>query len=268
MKAGLIQDPTAEAMGQFMTRLSKRQQLVASNIANIDTPGYKTKDVSFHATMEEILSGGLAAAEHEHSLRLDSSRGGLRRMEPEVFEVRRPAGAGRPQQRRHRPGNAETRRNVLRLLDDHPVAADEIPNDCQQHQRREGRLMSLMTAIEVSASGLSAQRRRLEVLMSNLVNANTTQPAGDEPYRRKDVVFTAAAPQQSFGSAFGRGDECRPGGRDSQVVTDQADPIKRYEPGHPHADKDGYVCIPMSTRWRRWSTSFRPRDPMRPTCRR
>ena len=46
-----------------------------------------------------------------------------------------------------------------------------------------------MTAIEVSASGLTAQRRRLEVLVSNLVNANTTQPAGTEPYRRKDVRF-------------------------------------------------------------------------------
>ena len=63
--------------------------------------------------------------------------------------------------------------------------------------------MSLMTAIEVSASGLTAQRRRLEVLISNLVNANTTRPAGTEPYRRKDVVFTAAEPQQSFESAFG-----------------------------------------------------------------
>ncbi len=41
--------------------------------------------------------------------------------------------------------------------------------------------MSLMTAIEVGASGLTAQRRRLEVLVSNLVNANTTQPAGIEP---------------------------------------------------------------------------------------
>jgi flagellar basal-body rod protein FlgB len=57
MKAGLIQDPMVEAMGNFMTRLSRRQQVVASNIANIDTPGYKTRDASFHLTMQEILSG-------------------------------------------------------------------------------------------------------------------------------------------------------------------------------------------------------------------
>ena len=57
MKTGLIQDPMVEAMGNFMTRLSRRQQVVASNIANIDTPGYKSKEVSFHLTMQEILSG-------------------------------------------------------------------------------------------------------------------------------------------------------------------------------------------------------------------
>lgn len=104
--------------------------------------------------------------------------------------------------------------------------------------------MSLMTAIEVSASGLTAQRRRLEVLISNLVNANTTRPAGTEPYRRKDVVFTAAEPQQSFENAFGEAMGAVQGVEVAQVVADQGDPVKRYEPGHPHADKDGYVLYP------------------------
>jgi flagellar basal-body rod protein FlgC len=101
--------------------------------------------------------------------------------------------------------------------------------------------MSLMTAIEVGASGLTAQRRRLEVLVSNLVNANTTQPAGAEPYRRKDVVFTAANPEASFGVAL---DDAVQGVEISRVVADRSDPIKRYEPNHPHADKDGYVAYP------------------------
>jgi len=101
--------------------------------------------------------------------------------------------------------------------------------------------MSLMTAIEVGASGLTAQRRRLEVLVSNLVNANTTQPAGTEPYRRKDVVFTATNPEVSFGVAL---DEAVQGVEISSVATDRSDPIKKYEPNHPHADKDGYVSYP------------------------
>ncbi len=104
--------------------------------------------------------------------------------------------------------------------------------------------MSLMTAIEIGASGLTAQRRRLEVLVSNLVNANTTQPSGTEPYRRRDVVFTASAPSQSFGATM---DDAMTGLRGveiSAVTTDKSEPVKRYEPGHPHADKDGYVLYP------------------------
>jgi flagellar basal-body rod protein FlgC len=101
--------------------------------------------------------------------------------------------------------------------------------------------MSLMTAIEVGASGLTAQRRRLEVLVSNLVNANTTSPAGTEPYRRKDVVFTATTPEASFGVAL---DDAVQGVELSGIVTDRSDPVKRYEPSHQHADKEGYVSYP------------------------
>jgi flagellar basal-body rod protein FlgB len=51
----LFQDPALQAIGPYMSRLSQRQQIVSSNLANIDTPGYKTKDVSFHATFQELL---------------------------------------------------------------------------------------------------------------------------------------------------------------------------------------------------------------------
>lgn len=83
--AGLLQDVTLEAMGNYMTRLSKRQQIVASNIANIDTPGYKTQDISFHATMEELLPGpsiGLKATRPEHL-----QEWSFIPAEPQVFEV-------------------------------------------------------------------------------------------------------------------------------------------------------------------------------------
>ena len=52
----LFQDSTLQAIGPYMSRLTKRQQIVASNLANFDTPGYKTKDVSFHATIQELLN--------------------------------------------------------------------------------------------------------------------------------------------------------------------------------------------------------------------
>lgn len=52
----IFQDPTLQAIGPYMSRLTKRLQIVNSNLANIDTPGYKSKDVSFHATIQELLS--------------------------------------------------------------------------------------------------------------------------------------------------------------------------------------------------------------------
>jgi flagellar basal-body rod protein FlgB len=56
MKLDVFQNQTLGAMEAYMTRLSQRQQIVASNLANIDTPGYKTKDISFHATMQELIA--------------------------------------------------------------------------------------------------------------------------------------------------------------------------------------------------------------------
>jgi flagellar basal-body rod protein FlgC len=101
--------------------------------------------------------------------------------------------------------------------------------------------MSLMTAIEVGASGLSAQRKRMEVSLSNLANANVTHPAGTEAFRGKSVVFSSTSPEQSFGALF---DNAVQGVEISGVVTDKRDPEKRYEPNHPHADKEGFVSYP------------------------
>ncbi len=101
--------------------------------------------------------------------------------------------------------------------------------------------MSLLTAIAVSATGLSAQRKRLEVLVSNLANANTTQPEGVEPYRRKDVVFSSVSPNQTFGAEF---EDAVKGVEISGIVTDRSEPRREYEPGHAHADAEGYVYYP------------------------
>jgi flagellar basal-body rod protein FlgC len=102
--------------------------------------------------------------------------------------------------------------------------------------------MSLMTAIEVGASGLTAQRRCLEVHIANLVNANTTQSPGKELYRRINVVFTATQPEASFGTAF---DDAVQGVEISKVVVDTKPPKEVYEPGNPNANKEtGIVLYP------------------------
>jgi len=56
MYLDLFEGRTLNAIESYMGRLSERQQIVASNLANIDTPGYKTKDITFHATMDELLA--------------------------------------------------------------------------------------------------------------------------------------------------------------------------------------------------------------------
>jgi flagellar basal-body rod protein FlgB len=69
MKMDFFHDQTLDAMSAYLGRLTRRQQVVASNLANIDTPGYKTKDISFYATMQELLmdgSEGLRTTRAEH----------------------------------------------------------------------------------------------------------------------------------------------------------------------------------------------------------
>lgn len=105
--------------------------------------------------------------------------------------------------------------------------------------------MSLFQAISISASGLEAQRARAELLVQNLANAETTRTPDGGPYRRQDVIFQSAGVHDSFRTEFashiaGNG----VGVRVSEITTDDRDPELRYLPGHPDANKDGYVAFP------------------------
>jgi len=101
--------------------------------------------------------------------------------------------------------------------------------------------MNLLTALDVNASGLTAQRKRVEVSSANLANSQTTRTEEGGPYRRKDVVFQTSSFQESLGAAMGKGVE---GVEVSDIVNDPRPFDRRYEPGHPDADKDGYVAYP------------------------
>ena len=105
--------------------------------------------------------------------------------------------------------------------------------------------MSLFSSIDVSASGMSAQRERAEILVENMANAETTRTAEGGPYRRRDVVFESSPVSSQFSSELGSQlGQTASGVRVSQIVTDNSDPNRRYMPGHPDADKDGYVLFP------------------------
>ncbi len=111
----------------------------------------------------------------------------------------------------------------------------------------EGAKLGPFDMLSISASALSAERQRSEVIAANMANAETTHTEDGGPFRRKEVVFSAAG-NPSFHLAFtgASGDASRAAGtvRVSQVIDDPAPPVMRYEPGHPDADKDGYVAYP------------------------
>lgn len=105
--------------------------------------------------------------------------------------------------------------------------------------------MSLFSSIAVSASGMAAQRARTEVLVENLANSETTRTPEGGPYRRKDVVF---AEDNSIGSFSSELDSAlgpaMSGVMVSETTIDDSAPEMRYQPGHPDANKDGYVAYP------------------------
>uniref|UniRef100_Q02C66 Flagellar basal-body rod protein FlgC n=1 Tax=Solibacter usitatus (strain Ellin6076) TaxID=234267 RepID=Q02C66_SOLUE len=104
--------------------------------------------------------------------------------------------------------------------------------------------MSLFSLLSVGASGMSAQRARAELLVENLANAETTRTPEGGPYRRKDVVFETTTTASPFASVFNSELQSVNGVGVSDVVVDSSDPERRYMPGHPDADKDGYVAFP------------------------
>lgn len=105
--------------------------------------------------------------------------------------------------------------------------------------------MSLFDALDTSASGLSAQRMRMNLISSNLANVNTTRTAEGGPYKRKDAVFSANPRRPSFSDALTqRLDAQRIEVQVTSIRDDPRPPILKYDPGHPDADADGFLALP------------------------
>jgi flagellar basal-body rod protein FlgC len=102
-------------------------------------------------------------------------------------------------------------------------------------------MSTLGSAIDASASALTAERQRIEVAVSNLANAESTRGPDGQPYKRKDVVL-ASQPTEQFQDLLSRANAT--GVRVAAVLDDQSAPRRRYEPSHPDADSEGYVALP------------------------
>lgn len=106
--------------------------------------------------------------------------------------------------------------------------------------------MRLLSAIDTSSSGMTAQRLRMDVIANNLANINTTRTAAGGAYRRQLVIFEARNPRsgRSFKDVLSQQLESGGGVRVKKIIEDQA-PFKRvFDPSHPDAGDDGYVNMP------------------------
>ena len=94
----------------------------------------------------------------------------------------------------------------------------------------------MFEALDIGASGLQAQRTRLDTIANNILNVNTTHDANGNkvPYRRRFATLAAGM----------TGDPSRPGVHVDSIKADKSPFQKRYEPGHPDADAEGYVLYP------------------------
>lgn len=95
--------------------------------------------------------------------------------------------------------------------------------------------MGNFSSIDISASGLFAQRVRLDAIANNIANATTTRTEGGGPYRKQEVIFRAHSGKFEAGN----------GGVEVEAVSESTDPPKMvYDPSHPDAGPDGMVAMP------------------------
>jgi len=114
--------------------------------------------------------------------------------------------------------------------------------------------MDLFGTLGVSATALRAERLRLDVIASNLANANTTRTAEGGPYRRRNVVFVTQPLENDFAATLDAvsdpaadpfdAERTQQGVAVSDVIDDTTPPRMVFDPGHPDANKEGYVAYP------------------------
>lgn len=106
--------------------------------------------------------------------------------------------------------------------------------------------MSFLNSIDISASGLTAQRLRLDVISQNIANVNTTRTENGGPYRRKAVIFEEKLESRPFAEVLSESKkgQVKGGVRVSRIAEDNSPFTLNYNPEHPDANEEGYVAMP------------------------
>lgn len=103
--------------------------------------------------------------------------------------------------------------------------------------------MSLLSTMDISSSGLSCERTRMEIIAQNIANIDTTKADGGAPYRRKVPVFKEAL-QTRLSMSKDPANFKGAGVKVAEIVADNTPPLMIFDPQHPHADQDGFVLKP------------------------
>jgi flagellar basal-body rod protein FlgC len=105
--------------------------------------------------------------------------------------------------------------------------------------------MDLLTSLKISSSGLTANKKRMAAINSNIANAQVTRTPEGGPYKPKEVVFGSEPTRESFADILeGELEEKAYSVHAMEVTNSKKAPILKYEPNHPDANPEGYVAYP------------------------
>lgn len=104
-------------------------------------------------------------------------------------------------------------------------------------------MIKAFNALRISASGLSAERLRMDTIASNIANATTTRGENGQPYRRKIAVFQENL-NRELNLKTGENEDNMLGVKAVGIQEDQSELRRMYDPSHPDADEEGYVTMP------------------------
>ncbi|WP_346877373.1 MULTISPECIES: flagellar basal body rod protein FlgC [unclassified Clostridium] len=103
--------------------------------------------------------------------------------------------------------------------------------------------MEAFRGMRISASGLTAERLRMDTISSNIVNAGTTRGKDGKPYVRKIAMFQENL-KEAYNKSNGKVEDKLNGVKAVGIVDDESELIKVYNPSHPDADEEGFVSMP------------------------
>jgi len=105
--------------------------------------------------------------------------------------------------------------------------------------------MDFLSSLNISGSGLTAQKLRMDIISQNIANAEVTRTENGSPYRRKMVVLSSIKDNGSFRDAFDRAAKGKTGGvQVERIIEDRSPFVPVYNPNHPDANEEGYVMLP------------------------